>query len=134
MVNVPTQTRAPNCRRPDRFSESSGATGRTIEHPGAESSRRPSRAPTRSLRRIRHDDSAPADRAEPRQNARFACQARRFRLPVVALICRREEVHMSPTHQAVLEALYNCTEASEEHLAYITGLPIDTIIRVLHDL
>jgi DNA-binding IclR family transcriptional regulator len=41
---------------------------------------------------------------------------------------------MSPLHQAVLEALYNCREASEEHLAHITGLPIDTIIRVLHDL
>jgi DNA-binding MarR family transcriptional regulator len=45
-----------------------------------------------------------------------------------------KEVHMSPMHLAVLEALYNCTEASEEHLAQVTGLPIDTIVRVLHDL
>jgi DNA-binding IclR family transcriptional regulator len=37
-------------------------------------------------------------------------------------------------HLAVLEALYNCTEASEEHLAHVTGLPIDAIVRVLHDL
>jgi DNA-binding IclR family transcriptional regulator len=41
---------------------------------------------------------------------------------------------MSPIHQVVLEALYNWNEASEEHLAHVTGLPIDTIIRVLHDL
>jgi DNA-binding IclR family transcriptional regulator len=37
-------------------------------------------------------------------------------------------------HRAVLEALYNWTESSEEHLAHVTGLPMDTIIRVLHDL
>jgi DNA-binding IclR family transcriptional regulator len=41
---------------------------------------------------------------------------------------------VSPIHQAVLEALYNWTEASEEQLAHATALPIETIIRVLHDL
>lgn len=41
---------------------------------------------------------------------------------------------MSPMHRAVLEALYHCREASEERLAELTGLPIDTIVRVLHDL
>jgi DNA-binding IclR family transcriptional regulator len=37
-------------------------------------------------------------------------------------------------HRVVLEALYDCYEASEERLAELTGLPIDTTIRVLHDL
>jgi DNA-binding MarR family transcriptional regulator len=44
------------------------------------------------------------------------------------------EVDMSPMHRAVLEALYNCDEISEERLAVLTGLPVDTIVKVLHDL
>ncbi len=41
---------------------------------------------------------------------------------------------MSPIHEAVLHALYRCEVTAEEHLAHLTGLPVDTVIRVLRDL